>query len=333
MILFDHYMCVDVWTTVTYVWLCGSVNACCDEMSSTHQRFPGDCVKRGYLMSQSTRGQRVSLKYTQNYLSALFRIQYLIFFHLIVRNINVKTKHTLSPLLPIESVMTVVPASIWADKRKNDHRPMRCLSQCGGTVDRLSGAFVLPLWHWSHSQALLPTRPRQFLFILFFSYFSLIPYSRFQEHMSLGSALLIRGLFCLWVSLFFALVDDGIVTGVSVGVLPSRQKVFIGLLMSLPRVVSLADLHLSFSAQSEQSQISAIGASYLVSSGCLCICACPAQGHREAHYRRSMSLGSTWLFFFYSAVLYWAWGELPTVLAWFLALLGKWHVCHVTTSK
>lgn len=171
---------------------------------------------------------------------------------------------------------------------------MRCLSQCGGTVDRLSGAFV-PLWHWSHSPALLSTRPRQFLFTLFFSYFSLIPYSWFQEHMSLGSALLIRGLFCLWVSLFFALVVDGIVTGVSVGVLPSRQKVFIGLLMSLPRVVSSADLHLSLSAQSEQSQISAIRASYLVSSGCFC--ACPAQGHREAHYRRSMSLGSAWLFF------------------------------------
>lgn len=113
-----------------------------------------------------------------------------------------------------------------ADKRKNDHRAMRCLSQFGGTVDRLSGPFVLPLWHRSHSQALLSTRLRQFLFTLFFSYFSLIPHSRFQEHMSLGSALLIRGLFCLWVSLFSALVVDGIVTGVSVGVLPSRQKVF-----------------------------------------------------------------------------------------------------------
>lgn len=119
---------------------------------------------------------------------------------------------------------------------------MPCLSQCSGTVDRLSGPFVPPLWHRSHSQALLSTRLRQFLFTLFFSYFSLIPHSRFQEHMSLRSALLIRGLFCLWVSLFFALVVDGIVTGVSVGVLPSRQKVFIGLLMSLPRVVCTADL-------------------------------------------------------------------------------------------
>lgn len=103
---------------------------------------------------------------------------------------------------------------------------MHCLSQLSGTVDRLSGPFVLPLWHRSHSQALLSTRLRQFLFTLFFSYFSLIPHSRFQEHMSLGSALLIRGLFCLWVSLFSALVVNGIVTGVSVGVLPSRQKVF-----------------------------------------------------------------------------------------------------------
>lgn len=188
----------------------------------------------------------------------------------------------------------------------------------------------LHLWHRSHSQALLSIRLRQFLFTLFFSYFSLIPHSRFQEHMSLRSALLIRGLFCLWVSLFSALVVDGIVTGVSVGVLPSRQKVFIGLLMSLPRVVSSADL-----AQSEQSQISAIRASYLFSSGCLyvCVCACPAQGHREAHYLRNMSFIQAHPDCFYSAVLYRAWGELPTVLAWFFALLGKWHVCHVTTSK
>lgn len=101
------------------------------------------------------------------------------------------------------------------------------------------------------AQTLLSSSPRQFLFTLLSSYF--FRWSRFQEHMSLGSALLIRGLFCLWVSLFSALVVDCIVTGVSVGVLPSRQKVFIGLLMSLPRVVSSANLHLSFCAQSEQS--------------------------------------------------------------------------------
>lgn len=167
---------------------------------------------------------------------------------------------------------------------------------------------MLPLWHRSHSQALLSTRLRQFLFTLFFSYFSLIPHSRFQEHMSLGSALLIRGLLCLWVSLFSALVVDGIVTGVSVGVLPSRQKVFIGVLMSLPRVVSSANLHLSFCAQSEQSQISAIRASYLFNSGCLnvciCVCVCPAQEHREALYLRNMSFMQARPDCFDSAALY-----------------------------
>lgn len=66
--LFNHYMCVDVCRcTVNYVWLCGSVVACCDEMSSTHQRFHWDWIKRGYPMSQSTKGQRVSLKCIKHY--------------------------------------------------------------------------------------------------------------------------------------------------------------------------------------------------------------------------------------------------------------------------
>lgn len=87
--------------------------------------------------------------------------------------------------------------------------------------------------------------------------------------MSLKSALLIRRLFCLWISPFSALVVDCFVAGVSVGVLPSRQKVFIGLLMSLLRVVPSANLHLSFDAQSEQSQILVITPSYRVYTECL----------------------------------------------------------------
>ncbi len=198
---------------------------------------------------------------------------------------------------------------------------MHCLSQFGGTADRLQGPFLLPLWHRSHLQALLSTRLRQFPFTLFFSYFSLIPHSRFQEHMSLGSALLIRGLFCLWVSLFSALVVDGIVTGVSVGVLPSRQKVFIGLLMSLPRVVSSVNLHLSFCAQSEQSQISALSASYLFNSGCLNVCICVCVLRRDTGKR---FISGIWALYKLNLIVFtvqhftehtkmWAWGELSTV--------------------
>lgn len=113
-------------------------------MSSTHQRFPGDCVKRGYLMSQSTRGQRVSLKYTENYSSALFSIQYLIFFHLIVRNVNVKTKHTLSPLLPIESVTTVIPASI--EQTKERMTTGRCVAYLSVAVQLIGFRVLLCLY-------------------------------------------------------------------------------------------------------------------------------------------------------------------------------------------
>jgi len=132
-------MCADVWTTVAYVWLCGSVNACCDEMSSTHQRFPGDCVKRGYLMSQST---GVSLEYTENYLSALFSISYLISFHLIARNVNVKTKQSLSPLLPIESIMPVVQGRPSIEQTKERMTTGRCVAYLSVAV-QLIGFRVL----------------------------------------------------------------------------------------------------------------------------------------------------------------------------------------------
>lgn len=67
---------------------------------------------------------------------------------------------------------------------------MLCLSQRSSTVDRL----LWSLWHRSHSLVLLSKRPGQFLFTLF-SFTSVILHPRFQEHMSLRSALLIRGLF------------------------------------------------------------------------------------------------------------------------------------------
>lgn len=134
-------------------------------------------------------------------------------------------------------------------------------------------AFVRSLWHRSHSPVLLSKRPGQFLFTLF-SFTSITSHPRFQEHMSLRSTLLIRRLFCLWIFPFSAHVVDCIVTGVSVGVLPSRQKVFIGLLMSLLRVVPSANLHLSFNAQSEQSQILVIGPSYRFNTECLNASAC-----------------------------------------------------------